>query len=542
MILTEGASETLMRVALSLMRRNEKKILATTEFEDIMQLLLSRGLWDTYGCNADELVNDFVGWTGLVTREGLQALEVKFKDSQQTTAITSRPSVHSAASRFLGRFWTGPTASPKGLSTLSLSAPSRPLSNIRRTPSKQSMASTLNSVESLDSTQSTASTDATNISQQPSADWHPQKPQTAHASTVPLARITQNKDKDLHSQIEDLLIAMGNMQREHSALASDLQREREEREEERIVIQGVVENMKKMDLLVTKDSATDRDSSEQPDSHVLESTIHDLEVHFMQTSKRSSLTLQTKHQLREEVAHWKRQYNEESSRTLELARQLTEREVETTALKEQLRDARSRIADAHREKQRMEKANRDLKVRKSTLLDLSLNTATSPTETSSAPGSASGLREFKLNRSPSSNSRNSEATPTFSKRLSSLSTQAVLSTEDHRPANEDALLLELVNAKTAEAVARQELEEVKGKLDSLRKLIGGASSSPGTGSTGASATAAVAANRKSPPSPAPGYAAFKAAEKEKDRVSTPATASSGGFFSGWGKRTVSGSG
>ena len=536
-----------MRVALSLMRRNERKILATTEFEDVMQLLLSRGLWDTYGYNADELVNDFIGWTGLVTREGLQSLEMKFKDGQQTTAVTSKPSVHSAASKFLGRFWTAPPASPKALSNPSLAAPSRPFSHLRRTPSKQSMASTLSSIESQDSTQSAASTEATSISRQASADWQPQKPQVTHTSTPSVARTSQNKDKDLHSQIEDLLIAMSNMQREHSALASELQREREEREEERIVVRGVVENMKKLDRSVAH-STESQDISERPNSVALENTIHDLEAHFAQTFKRSSLslTLQTKHQLREEVTYLKRQYSEETSRTLELTRQLTEREVETGALKDQLRDARSRIADAHREKQRMEKANRDLKGRKSTLLDLSLNTVTSPTETTSAPNSASGLREFKLNRTPSSHSRTPEATPTFSKRLSSLSTQAVLSTEDHRPANEDALLLELVNAKTAEAVARQELEEVKGKLESLRKLLGGTSSSPGSGaaSNPSVSAAVIAASRKSPPSPVLSFAALKAAEKEKEKekVATPATASGGGFFSGWGKRTVSGSG
>src|SRR3954471_24330257 len=51
-IFAEGASETIMRVALSIMRRNEKKLLAFTEFEDVMQLLLSRALWDPYGTNA----------------------------------------------------------------------------------------------------------------------------------------------------------------------------------------------------------------------------------------------------------------------------------------------------------------------------------------------------------------------------------------------------------------------------------------------------------------------------------------------------------
>src|SRR5690349_20152815 len=53
-LLLEGASETLMRVALSLMQRNEKKIMGFTEFEDVLQFLLSRSLWDTYACNADD--------------------------------------------------------------------------------------------------------------------------------------------------------------------------------------------------------------------------------------------------------------------------------------------------------------------------------------------------------------------------------------------------------------------------------------------------------------------------------------------------------
>ena len=40
-----------MRVALSIIHRNEMKILGYTEFEDVMQLLLSRQLWDVYGLN-----------------------------------------------------------------------------------------------------------------------------------------------------------------------------------------------------------------------------------------------------------------------------------------------------------------------------------------------------------------------------------------------------------------------------------------------------------------------------------------------------------
>ena len=44
--------------------------------------------------------------------------------------------------------------------------------------------------------------------------------------------------------------------------------------------------------------------------------------------------------------------------------------------------------------------------------------------------------------------------------------------EDSMEQQQDALVLELVQAKTSEAVARQEAEEAKQKLESLRKALG----------------------------------------------------------------------
>ena len=530
-ILTEGASETLMRVALSLMRRNEKRILAATEFEDVMQLLLSRGLWDTYGFNADDLVNDFCGLTGLVTREGLEALEASFKETHledPTSPIAARPNIHSAASRFLGRFWVGSITAVKPVTTATaLSAPTRPGSSLRRTPSKQSMASTLNSIESTDSTMSATSTNATNISQHPSADFVPVKQSLTSSGEVTLTRIAPaNKDKGLHSQIEDLLTALSDMQREQTLLTNELQREREEREEDRVLVQHAISSIKKLDALTSiSEDDIEPINHEQDAQTPLEDDVDvmtALEERFSKSiSKRSSI-MQSKHQLREDVVHWKRQYNEEATRSAELTKQLTARERDFAQVKEQLRDARSRIQDGHREKQRLEKNIQDLKSRKSTNSDTAPDTPTSATfENAASPG----LREFRLGKVPQSAI---QQTPVFSKRMSSLSTQAVLATPDLKPASEDALLLELVNAKTAEAVARQELEEVKGKLDSLRRVISGNASSPGSGG-----------QRQSPVSPglASGPTNVKGVQ-DPPKLSNP-SAPTGGFFSGWGKRTVS---
>lgn len=258
-IFAEGASETIMRVALSLMRKNEEKILACTEFEDVMPLLLSRGLWDCYHYNADEFVNDFVSLTGVVTRENLQALETAYKESQTSDIASTSESIGSAAQRFLGRLWAGPNSATKS-ATLSptLVAPSRPVSYLRRSPSKQSIASTMNSVEGggSDSVLS-SSTEATTISRDSSnTDGSSIRGQSA---SFPVATPKINKDQNLHGQIEDLLTALSEMQRDHAILATQLQREREEREEDRQAVRSLLDGLKKKNELRDRKECGQRD-------------------------------------------------------------------------------------------------------------------------------------------------------------------------------------------------------------------------------------------------------------------------------------------
>ena len=567
-ILTEGASETLMRVALSLMRRNETRIMACTELEDVMGLLLSRALWDTYNQNADDLINDFVGLTGLVTREGLESLEGSFKDRNNegtATKETSTPTIQAAASKFLGRFWAGSgstsTASAKvtsPTSSLNVAKDSRPSSFLRRSPSKQSMASTLNSSESGAESHLTISTDATALSRNTSVDVPPLKQSNAGVS---------DQARDLHSQIEDLLTALSNMQREQNLLASELQKEREEREEDRMCIHRFLEQARKPAATANLDAIPEGEAqhaSSPSKSDVFPSLSQDgileLEEHFIatSTSKRSSLMQQTRHQMREDIKLWKDQCDIETARSADLSRQLADQKTENVRLVDQFRSARSRMQEAESDKQRLEKTISEYRTRRySTESDFESVPAT-PVD--SAPPSAGGLRELKLGRSGSlrSNPAALNAPQPFAKRGSSLGMQTVLATENHKPPTEDALLLELVSVKTSEAVARQELEEVKGKLDSLRKMLGGGPSPTGntatTTTTGGisssghrpSASEACVVKTPSPnsfslslgktPSPA---AAPAAAESPKARLEPPASAGVGGFFSGWGKRVVS---
>ncbi|OKL61496.1 hypothetical protein UA08_03336 [Talaromyces atroroseus] len=494
-LLLEGASETLMRVALSLMQRNEKKIMAYTEFEDVLQFLLSRGLWDAYAWNADELINDFVSLTPLVTKESLQALEASYSQSQGVPTGISFPQMQAAASRFLGRLWAGSS------SHKSLNLPSaRPESTVRRSPSKQSMASTLNSMETTVSDASTAPTESSMGAE----------PKVRAKSAI------THKDKDLHVQIEELLMALSDLQREQADLARDLQREREEREEDQQISKEMLNHIKQLDVSNRKEGADE--------------LISKASERFSTVKNKRSSILQTKHQLRDEASRWKEKHEMEAARCTDLSRRLDEHECENSRLKDELREARSRIQDGYREKQKLERTIQDLRTRKAGADNSGQDNSGSASDNETWPVTSSGLREFKLGRT------NSQITK-FPKRSSSLGLQSVLgssttvasesssSSSMTTPAtsgSDDSLLLELVNAKTAEAVAKQELEEVKAKLDSLRKLMNGHTRAKPS-------TAELTINLSSGTVAAPG-------KLSPDPVKSVSTG--GGFF-GWGRRSTS---
>jgi len=511
-ILSEGATETLMRVALSLMQRNQKKLLGFVEFEDAMQFLLSRSLWDTYAQHADDLVTDFVSLTGLVTRESLQSLENNFRSSQNLSATSS---LKNAASSFLGRFWTGSSHRPSRSGNLSLMIPGS--NALRQSSSGHSLTSTLNSVET---TASEASTVATELSE----DGARKSSVTTAASSEPQSTSLGNSsDRDLHHQIEDLLTALSKMQREQFELAKEFQREREERAEDRELGRILLGRLRAQTTSIRELAGEELTEADLETDELMDKAEHQLSA---EDSRRLSI-VQSKHQLRDAALEWKEKHDAEVARCQELSKQLDEREAEHTTLKEQLRDARARIQDAQRDKQRLERTVQELRGRTSSVPDSPCDLYSPASEFGELklPATKPGLRELKLGKPDPSRSPTVAA---YSKRSSSLNTQAILATENHEPVSSDALLLELVNAKTAEAVARQELEETKGKLDALRKILGGPTSSP---TTRASAAESPTGNTLS-------VSITNATSTEPAKPTHAASTSTGGFFSGWGKRTT----
>lgn len=92
-VLAEGASETIMRVALALLIKNKDKILHH-DMEEVMRLLLGSELWSAYDGNTDGLVQDAVAYTPSVTTEVLAEFERQFEEQQKLSGASLHPHRH----------------------------------------------------------------------------------------------------------------------------------------------------------------------------------------------------------------------------------------------------------------------------------------------------------------------------------------------------------------------------------------------------------------------------------------------------------------
>lgn len=597
-IFAEGASETIMRVALSLMRKNQARILACSEMEDVMQLLLSRGLWDCYHYNADEFVQDFVNLSDVVTRERMAALEQGYREAKLSPGANPKSTdaaqvfdVTTAASRFLGRLWAASSSTPKlatfaqaasaatassssppvAGSTLSpgLSAPLRPLSMLRRSTSKQSLASTLNSMDAAPSTSSSsaasvlssASTEATTISRDSAPDDSSRESSKATTASFPAGPSNKDDTKYLHSQIEDLLTALTELQRNNALLASQLQREREEREEDRKVVHVLLDRLRKKassETIATSrsgdsdETVTGSDASNEVQKGEQNKVAVDQLSELLSTvtarfdasadSHRSSIP-ETKSQLRDELARAKEQLSHELAKTQEANQRVRDMEQEVATTKDQLRESHAHVRNLHTEKQRLEKQIHGLRTRASDTPNSGADSggwfsaATGAIGAVAAvPAPGGGLRELKLGRSKSTPSQ----VPSYGRRASS-TRDSVVPPAATAPAPDDqydALLLELAQAKTAEAIARQEAEEAKQKLETLRKAFGLAlgETPPATQNSAASAASAAMGMFGRLTGSTGGPSASEPPAKAPAPPSTNVTPASGaGSFWGWRK-------
>lgn len=178
-VFAEGAAETIMRVSIAMLKRSEERLMKLTEFEDILDFL-SNKLYDAYQNDPGQVISDAVELSGMITKEKMDhiaetyvaELEQEQKQTEQVLAV-----------RF--NFWS------KNNNATNAS------SNKKSSRKKKTMS------------------------------WYSSAPKKSMESDR--ASISSLKEPDvsqLHHQIEDLLLALSQMQRETIELKDDLMQTR----------------------------------------------------------------------------------------------------------------------------------------------------------------------------------------------------------------------------------------------------------------------------------------------------------------------------
>ncbi|CAG8675032.1 14006_t:CDS:2, partial [Ambispora leptoticha] len=99
-VFAEGAPETIMRVAIALLQRNEEKLLEMGEFEDLLDFLTTR-LYESYDNKPTGLIKDAMGLSSVITKAKLDELSGSYLKELEEQKKRAEELV---AVRFQGRF------------------------------------------------------------------------------------------------------------------------------------------------------------------------------------------------------------------------------------------------------------------------------------------------------------------------------------------------------------------------------------------------------------------------------------------------------
>jgi len=180
LVFAEGAPETIMRVAVALIRKNEEKLLAMNEFEDILDTLTAR-LFDAFDGHPGRVINEAMGLSQVITKEKLDRLAENYMKEVETEKKRAEEVL---AVRF--GFFSGKAG---------------------RSHSKRSKGS-ISSLASITST-----------NQEEVAGWKLESHSKESSPTTPSRK---ENPAVLHEQIEELVVALSQMQKDHVQVTQEL--------------------------------------------------------------------------------------------------------------------------------------------------------------------------------------------------------------------------------------------------------------------------------------------------------------------------------
>ncbi|KAF9190527.1 hypothetical protein BGZ51_008484 [Haplosporangium sp. Z 767] len=199
-VFSEGAPETIMRVAVAFLKKNEEKLMQLQEFEDLLEVLSSK-LYDAYEDNAGEVIRDAMSLSTEITKDKLDALAMSYLaelEDQQKRAdeVTSK--------RFKDRF--GSTKAAKASEAKAQTSTAKATKDkLSRGSSRLSIAASFGSTASLLFSGSSSSSDD-EVTESPSAT-----PSTSNPS-----------DAMLLEQIQELAKALSALQKDHVEVTEGL--------------------------------------------------------------------------------------------------------------------------------------------------------------------------------------------------------------------------------------------------------------------------------------------------------------------------------
>ncbi|KAI9484875.1 rab-GTPase-TBC domain-containing protein [Zychaea mexicana] len=198
LVFAEGAVETITRVAIAVMQKNQSHLLAIHDFEKLMLYLASRKLYDDAFASCDQVIEDAMALSTVITKAKVDSLAAQHQKeleqektrAQQVLAIRLQQPV------------------------------------TQTTTTKHKKRESWFSWKSSQQTQQTQQQQQQQ-QQQTQQQQQQQQPLSPTSPTTPTTMMFPRQQQDrsmqaLHQQIEDLLLALSQLQKENSQLSEEM--------------------------------------------------------------------------------------------------------------------------------------------------------------------------------------------------------------------------------------------------------------------------------------------------------------------------------
>ncbi|CAO3646650.1 unnamed protein product [Cunninghamella echinulata] len=206
-VFAEGAAETIMRVAIAMLKRSQDTILNLTEFENILDYLTSK-LYDSYHDNPSEVINDAMDLSNVITAEKMDSLaEIYCRELEEEKKQTEQV----MAARF--NFWSKQQEQRQVKTTTATSSP---------TEKKKKRESLSWLTSSSNGKNNNTSPTSSPISSPIPEDNKMSIKQQQNSSAAHIAGSSVQDVVMLHQQIEELLLALSQLQKDHLQVKQEL--------------------------------------------------------------------------------------------------------------------------------------------------------------------------------------------------------------------------------------------------------------------------------------------------------------------------------